>query len=98
MHHEETFWGNPRTWVGVAFVLFIVIFGRRLWQVIAKGLDAHADKVRQELEEASRLRQEAEQVLQDAQARREAALREAQSLIEGARAEAERVSAATAAE
>jgi F-type H+-transporting ATPase subunit b len=95
---QETLWSNPRTWVGVAFILFFVIFGRRLWAVISKLLDDHTAAVRAELEEASRLRREAETMLRDAKARRVAALAEAKALIEGAKAQAERVSAATAAE
>ena len=34
MHHEESFWANPRTWVGVAFVLFVVIFGKKIWDAM----------------------------------------------------------------
>ena len=65
--------------------------GRRCW-TIARA------KVRAELDEAARLRQEAEAMLRDAETRRAEALREAQALIEGAKAEAERVAAAAAAE
>jgi F-type H+-transporting ATPase subunit b len=97
MHHES-FWGNPRTWVGVAFVLFFVIFGRKLWEAIAKILDARADAVRKELDEASRLRREAEAMLADAESRRTQALADAQRLIEGAHAEAARVQKAAAEE
>lgn len=98
MEHHETFWGNPRTWVGVAFVLFIVIFGRKLWAAITTLLDNHAAKVRAELQEASRLRTEAEAMLRDARARREAAVADAQRLIEGAKVEAVRVAEAAAAD
>src|SRR5690348_14296323 len=97
MHHD-TFWGNPRTWVGVAFVLFVVIFGRKIWEALAKILDGHADRIRAELDEASRLRREAELALADAEQRREMAHKDAQNMIEIARAEAERLSAAAAAE
>jgi F-type H+-transporting ATPase subunit b len=96
--HEESFFGNPRTWVGLAFILFFVIFGRTLWRALSKMLDDHTAAVRAELEEASRLRREAEAMLRDAEKRREVALAEARALIEGARAQAERVTAATAAE
>src|SRR5436309_14838970 len=92
--HEHSFWANPRTWVGVAFVLFVVIFGRRIWAALAKVLDDHSARIRAELDEASRLRREAEQMLRDAEQRREAALRDAQQMLESAKAEAERVAAA----
>ncbi len=96
--HEESFWANPRTWVGVAFVLFIVIFGKKLWDAIKGILDNHSNRIRAELEEASRLRTEAEEMLRDAEKRREAALAEAKRLIEGAKAEAARVQEAAAAD
>jgi F-type H+-transporting ATPase subunit b len=96
--HEESFFGNPRTWVGLAFILFFVFFGRMLWRALAKILDDHTAAVRAELEEASRLRREAEAMLRDAEQRRELALTEAKALIGNAKAQAERVTAATAAE
>jgi F-type H+-transporting ATPase subunit b len=96
--HEESFFGNPRTWVGLAFILFFVFFGRMLWAALSKILDDHTAAVRAELEEASRLRRAAEAMLQDAEKRRVTALAEAKALIEGAKAQAERLTAATAAE
>ena len=98
MHEDPGFFAEPRNWVFIAFVLFFLIFGRKLWAALATMLDDRAAKVRTELEEAARLRQEAEAMLRDAEARRADALREAQALIEGAKAEAGRVAAAAAAE
>ena len=87
--HE--FFAEPRSWVAVAFVLFFAIFGAKLWKALTGMLDGHAAAIRAELEEASRLRTEAEAMLKDAQARREAALTDARSMLEAARAEAGRV-------
>jgi F-type H+-transporting ATPase subunit b len=98
MHEEPGFFAEPRNWVFIAFVLFFVLFGRKLWAALAGMLDDRGAKVRTELEEAARLRQEAEAMLRDAEARRADALREAQALIEGAKAEAGRVAAAAGAE
>ena len=96
--HEESFITEPRTWVATAFVLFFVLFGRKLWAALAGMLDARAAAVRAELEEAARLRREAEAMLRDAEQSRSQALAEAKALIEGAKAEAVRVSAAAMAE
>jgi F-type H+-transporting ATPase subunit b len=96
--HQESFFAEPRNWVIIAFVLFFAIFGRKLWSVLAAMLDDRGAKVRAELEEAARLRQEAEAMLRDAEARRAEALRDAQALIEGTKSEAGRVTAAAAAE
>ncbi len=98
MHEEPSFFAEPRNWVGIAFVLFFLLFGRKIWSALAQMLDDRGVKIRAELEEASRLRQEAEAMLRDAETRRAEALREAQALIEGAKVEAERVAAAAAAE
>jgi F-type H+-transporting ATPase subunit b len=96
--HEPSFFAEPRNWVIIAFFLFFIIFGRKLWSALTQMLDDRGAKVRIELEEAARLRQEAEAMLRDAEARRADALREAKALIEGAQAEAGRVAAAASAE
>ncbi len=95
---HDTFWSNPRTWVGLAFILFVVLFGRRIWQALAGMLDARTASVRASLDEAARLRQEAEGMLRDAEWRRKAAREEAQRLLEGAKAQAANVAATATAE
>jgi F-type H+-transporting ATPase subunit b len=92
------FFGEPRNWVVLAFVLFFVLFGKKLWDALAGMLDARAAAVKAELDEAARLRREAESMLRDAEKQRADALTEAKALIEGARAEAVRVAAAASAE
>jgi F-type H+-transporting ATPase subunit b len=87
-----------RTWVAIAFIIFFVLFGRKLWSALAGMLDDRAAKVRAELEEAARLRREAEAMLREAEQRRAEALAEAKALIEGAQAEAARAGAAATAE
>ena len=102
-HHHDSLFGDPRTWVGIAFLIFFVIFGRKLWAVLTGILDKRAETIRAELDEASRLRREAEAMLKDARAQREAALKEAETMLAHAReesvrvAEAARVEAAAAA-
>ena len=61
-------------------------------------LDKRAAAVRAELDEAQRLRSEAEAMLAKRQARREAALTEARALLDGAQTEAARLSQAAAAD
>jgi len=89
---------NPEFWVLVSFILFVVLFGTRLWKVITDTLDARAEVIRTELGEAAKLRQEAEQMLRDAQAARAAALEEARTLVQNARDEAARLAVTAAAE
>lgn len=96
--HAESFFAEPRNWVAAAFIVFFLVFGGKLWRVIAQLLDDRAAKIRAELEEAARLRAEAEMMLKDAQQRRDAAMVEAKQLLDGAKAEAARLAEAATAE
>jgi F-type H+-transporting ATPase subunit b len=89
---------ESRTWVIIAFLIFFALFGRKLWQAIVGMLDKRSEAVRAELAEASRLRHEAEAMLEDARARREQALEDARRLLQGAQAEAARLAEAAARE
>lgn len=78
-------------WVAVAFVIFIAI----AWKVgglsaMTKGLDSRANRIRHELDEAKRLREEAAAVLADYKRRQVEAEKEAQAIVAGAREEAQR--------
>lgn len=89
---------DPKFWVAASFVIFVVLFGKIAWSRATAMLDARGERIRAELEEASRLRQEAEAMLAQANAERQAAIAEAAAMIERAQAEAQRVAAAAAAE
>ncbi|MGH7067114.1 MAG: F0F1 ATP synthase subunit B [Acetobacteraceae bacterium] len=80
-------------WVVVAFVIFFVLFGKKLWTVMAAGLDARAASIRAEIAEAQRLREEAEVMLRDAKTRRNQALQEAETLLGRVKAEAAGIAA-----
>jgi F-type H+-transporting ATPase subunit b len=95
MHEELGFFAEPSHWVVLAFFLFFIIFGKKLWGALAGMLDARAASVRAELDEAARLKSEAEAMLKDAEAMRAKALVDAKLLIDGAAAEAARVAEAT---
>ena len=81
-------------WVGVALVIFLAIlvkFG--VPGAIVKALDARGEKVAQELAEARRLRQEAEKLLAEYDAKRKAAEAEAAEIVSSANDEAKRLAA-----
>nr|WP_321985091.1 ATP synthase F0 subunit B [uncultured Lichenicoccus sp.] len=82
---------EPRFWYSVAFVLFFALLGRRIVRPLLAILDNRAAQVRQDLDEAARLKREAELMLADAQREREAALAEAAALVERSRQEALRI-------
>jgi F-type H+-transporting ATPase subunit b len=83
---------DPEFWVALAFAIFIgvlVKFG--VPKMAFSALDARSDRIRQALDEAQRLRSEAQAVLVQYQKKREEAEKEAQAIIVSARAEAERL-------
>jgi F-type H+-transporting ATPase subunit b len=89
---------DPEFWVLVSFVIFFLLFGARLWRAIAGILDGRADAIRAELAEATRLREEAEAMLADAQRARTEAMAEAGEVLARSQAEAARLTQAAMAE
>ena len=90
-HQHGSLLADPRFWVAAAFTIFFLIFGRKFWVTLTGLLDKRAIGIRNELDEASRLRKEAEALLAEASARRQAALRDAETMLANARQEAVRV-------
>jgi F-type H+-transporting ATPase subunit b len=85
---------DPEIWVAVAFVIFIaalVYLG--VHEAMVRFVDQRRDKVKAELDEARRLKEEAQALLAQYQRKRREADEEAAALIAGAQAEAERLSA-----
>jgi F-type H+-transporting ATPase subunit b len=84
--------GDAEFWVAVAFVLFVAGMGYLgVHKMVAKSLDERADKIKAELDEARKLKDEAAQLLAQYQRKRQEAEAEAQDIIAGAKAEAERL-------
>jgi F-type H+-transporting ATPase subunit b len=85
---------SPEFWVAVAFVVLVGILIYAGAPGVATGaLDRRAERIKAELDEARLLKEEAAKLVADYRARRASAEREAQDIVEAARAEAERVAA-----
>lgn len=83
-------------WVAVAFLGFMgLLVYYKVPGLITKALDDRADAIRCELDEARRLREEAQQLLADYQRRSREAEEEANAIIEQARREAEALAGET---
>jgi F-type H+-transporting ATPase subunit b len=85
---------EPEDWVAIAFLIFIaglVYLG--VHRRITGALDQRQARIKAELDEARRLKQEAQALLADYQGRQHEAEREAQAIINSATAEAERLAA-----
>src|SRR5882724_2468088 len=85
---------EPETWVAIAFVILMALFAYLgIHKTVLKALDHRADRIKAELDDARRLRDEAAKLLAEYQTRRASAEREAEEIISSARAEAERIAA-----
>ncbi len=85
---------EPETWVAVAFVILMGVFAYLgVHRTVLKALDHRSERIKAELDEARRLKDEAAKVLADYKTRRASAEREAEDIVTSAKAEAERIAA-----
>jgi F-type H+-transporting ATPase subunit b len=77
-------------WVLIALVILIALIFKPASRVVLGGLDGYAAKVRTELDEAKRLREEAQHLLAEHQRRLASGQDQATAIVEQARREAER--------
>jgi F-type H+-transporting ATPase subunit b len=84
---------DPTFWVAVGFVIFLAVVGKRLWRALADMLDARTARIRAQIDEAERLRAEAQALLAEYKAKHAQALQEAEAIVARAREEAKRIAA-----
>ncbi len=85
---------EPETWVAVGFLVIVgIFFYRRIPAFVTAALDARATAIAKELDEAKRLREEAEQILAEYKRKAASVEKEAETIIAEAKAEAERFTA-----
>ena len=90
------FLAEPEFWVAVGFVIFVgVLVYVGVPKMLLDALDDRAKRVQAELDEARRLKEEAQKLLAEYKAKQRQADEEAAAIIEGAKAEAGRVAAET---
>jgi F-type H+-transporting ATPase subunit b len=84
----------PETWVAVAFLLFLaVLFYAGAHRKAIDALDQRSARIKADLDEARRLRDEAAALLAEYRRKQGEAEREAQAIVAEAKAEAERLAA-----
>lgn len=77
-------------WATIALVIFLgILFYMKVPGMITRSLDDRSDRIRSDLEEARRLREEAQELLAVYQRKRREAEEEAAGIVEQARREAE---------
>jgi F-type H+-transporting ATPase subunit b len=86
MLHEAEFW------VALGFFVFVGLLGYLgVHRIVAKSLDERAARIKAELDEARKLKDDAAALLADYQRKRQQAENEAQEIIADAKADAERL-------
>ena len=89
---QALMFAEPEFWVAVAFVVLIGVFAYLgIHRTVLTTLDHRRDRIKAELDDARRLKDEAAKLLAEYKARRASAEREAEDIVASARAEAERI-------
>ena len=83
---------EPEFWVAVGFAILMGVFGYiGVHKTVLTALDHRRDRIKAELDDARRLKDEAAKLLAEYKARHAAAEHEAQDIIASAKADAERI-------
>jgi len=79
---------SPEFWVAVGFLILVALIVKPAAKAITTALDARTERIRASLDEAAKLREEAQHLLADYQRKQRDAAREIDELVAGAEAEA----------
>ncbi len=79
---------DPTFWTAVAFVLFVVAVFKPAKKALLAGLDGRIAQIRTEVEEAQRLREEAQALLASYQRKQREAAQEAENIVRQAKEDA----------
>jgi F-type H+-transporting ATPase subunit b len=89
---------DPTFWVAIAFVIAVAIVWKPFSKMVLGGLDGRSERIANELDEARRLREEAQELLASYERKQREAEKEAEGIIAAAREEAERLAKRAAAD
>jgi F-type H+-transporting ATPase subunit b len=91
-HAEEAFYQSPEFWVAIAFFAFVaLLLYLKLPAMIGKALDKRSAAIALQIDEARRLREEAEALLAQYQRKQREAQSEAAAIVAHAETEAKRI-------
>src|SRR6185295_6814089 len=76
---------NPELWVVVGFLIFLAYVGPKVWKMIVTGLDQRSIRIKGQLDEAQKLRDEAQALLNEYQRRQEEATQGAAGILDAAK-------------
>lgn len=91
--HAELWYHEPKVWVAFGFVGFVYVFIRYAWKPIVAGLDARAEKIKSQLEQAAKLKADAKALLIEYEKQKKAAAKEAKAILDAAKKDAQELRA-----
>jgi len=84
----QTIFASPAFWVAIAFVIFVLICAKPIWKFTVKALDSKISEIEASIEEATNLRDEAQDLLARYKRKLADAEQEAEAIVSQARKEA----------
>lgn len=84
-------WEDPTFWVAIAFVVFVVLTAKPIGKAMTGGLDQRSESIRAEIENAQKLREEAQKLLADYKRKQRDAIKEIEEIAAHAKIEIERL-------
>ena len=88
--HAEPFYVAAEFWVMLAFVILLAFAFKPLFRIVVTALDARAETIKRQIDEAARLREEAQGLLATFQRKHRDAVKETGDILDHARDEAAR--------
>jgi len=84
---------DPTFWVALAFIVLMVFAAKPVARILATALDDRADTIKAQLDEAEKLREEAQELLASYKRKQQEAEEEAAKILQRAKDEAARLEA-----
>lgn len=89
-HHESIFsLSDAKTWIFFSALIFAYIVWSKGKKTILQLLDSRTSRIKKELEDAEKLRQEAEKILEEYKLKQSQVMKESEEIIENAKKYAE---------
>jgi F-type H+-transporting ATPase subunit b len=79
------YFAEAHFWVTIGFVLFLIAAGPRLWKMLTTGLDQRSMRIKAQLDEAQKLRDEAQALLNEYQRKQQQGMKEAEEIVSAAK-------------
>ena len=89
--HAEPLYATAEFWVAIAFLIFVGLTARTVYRVIGVALDDRAGRIEGQIDEATRLAAEAQDLLASIERKQREAAAEAEDIIDRARRDSDRI-------